>query len=539
MSRKVRQLVTGIFTAATILSAMPALAVHAENTTAVEIQELVTDVKAANNIYGGTDYSLVFDAAYYAAHNADVVAACGDTNTALLNHFVKYGMKEGRQGNASFDVISYRYRYADLRNVYGKNLPDYYLHYIRYGAAEGREATGTTTLQNGTTVYNGVNYAAVYNYNYYIEHYPDIKNAFGNDDEAVIAHFVNYGMRERRQGSASFDVNSYRNQYRDLRNAFGGNYPAYYLHYIQNGKAEGRKATGVTELQNGITQYNGVDYAAVYDYSYYTSHYADIKAVFGNDELAVLLHFINYGMQEGRQAKADFNVNIYRGNYGDLANAYGSDLKAYYVHYILHGKAEGRTAATVVTPTPPDDSTDTPTTDLHSIMGTNTTTVAQMVNFYNARSSIAYPAYYQGTDASTIEQLCQIYLEECAAEGVDAAIAFCQAMNETGYLKFGGQVQITQNNLAGLGALDGGAAGASFASVRLGVRAQIQHLKAYGSTDALNQECVDPRYRYVTRGSSIYVEWLGIPDNPNGKGWASRAGYGYNIYNLVKVLYTY
>ena len=33
--------------------------------------------------------------------------------------------------------------------------------------------------------------------------------------------------------------------------------------------------------------------------------------------------------------------------------------------------------------------------------------------------------------------------------------------------------------------------------MRTGVRAQIQHLKAYASTEPLAQKCVDPRYRYV------------------------------------------
>lgn len=167
-----------------------------------------------------------------------------------------------------------------------------------------------------------------------------------------------------------------------------------------------------------------------------------------------------------------------------------------------------------------------------SIMGTSSTSVEQMVKYYNAHA--AYPAFYAGTDAPTIEAFCQIYMEECAAEGVKAEVAFCQAMNETGFLKFGGQVSITQYNFAGMGATDDGAAGASFPNVRTGVRAQVQHLKGYASTDALNNACVDPRFAYLSksRGCAPIVEWLGINENPAKKGWATSVNYGYNLRNL-------
>ena len=112
-------------------------------------------------------------------------------------------------------------------------------------------------------------------------------------------------------------------------------------------------------------------------------------------------------------------------------------------------------------------------------------------------------------------------------------------MKETAWLKFGGDVKIEQNNFAGLGTTGGGVAGASFTTVREGIRAQIQHLKAYGSKDALKNECVDPRFSLVTRGSAPYVEWLGLKENPNGYGWATSEGYGIDIEKMVKNLQTY
>ena len=71
---------------------------------------------------------------------------------------------------------------------------------------------------------------------------------------------------------------------------------------------------------------------------------------------------------------------------------------------------------------------------------------------------------------------------------------------------------------------------------QLGIRAQIQHLKAYANTAALNGACVDPRFQYVERGSAQYVEWLGQQENPNGKGWATGAGYGGKILSILKAI---
>ncbi|MCC8081986.1 MAG: N-acetylmuramoyl-L-alanine amidase [Lachnospiraceae bacterium] len=276
-------------------------------------------------------------------------------------------------------------------------------------------------------------------------------------------------------------------------------------------------ATGIANYfglsKSAPTVYDGVDYAAVYDYEYYISNYEDLAAAFGDDAGAALLHFVTYGMSEGRQASEDFDVSIYKANYYDLQQAYGDDLVLYYLHYINYGEKEGRNATTMIyTP----------------IMNEPTTTVLQMMSYYNANAS--YPSYYSDSDAATIYQFCQIYYEECVAEGVDPAVAFCQAMKETGFLKFGGSVPISAYNFCGLGATDSNSSGyATFSTVRLGIRAHVQHLKAYGSTDSLNNTCVDPRFSLVTRGSAIYVEWLGQNENPNGYGWATSVGYGYSI----------
>lgn len=182
---------------------------------------------------------------------------------------------------------------------------------------------------------------------------------------------------------------------------------------------------------------------------------------------------------------------------------------------------------------------------LTKIMGTSQTSVAQMVRYYKANASgydtfkAKYEGKYDGSlakgGARTIEQFAQIFYEEANAEGVKAEVAFTQCMKETGFLKYGGDVLPNQYNFAGIGAT-GAVHGAKFKNVRTGIRAQIQHLKAYASTSPLKNACVDPRFNLVTRNTAPYVEWLGIKENPNGHGWASAKNYGYDIVGMVKVL---
>lgn len=90
-----------------------------------------------------------------------------------------------------------------------------------------------------------------------------------------------------------------------------------------------------------------------------------------------------------------------------------------------------------------------------------------------------------------------------------AEVVFAQAMMETGYLQFGGDVLVSQFNFAGLGATGNGVRGEAFKDVRTGIRAQVQHLKAYASSEPLKQQCVDNRFLYVKRNVAPYVEWLG------------------------------
>lgn len=169
----------------------------------------------------------------------------------------------------------------------------------------------------------------------------------------------------------------------------------------------------------------------------------------------------------------------------------------------------------------------------YSIMGASKVNLAQMTNYYKS-SGKKYPSTsYSQKGAANIEAFCNIVLEEAHAEGIRAEVLFAQICLETGFLQFGGDVKPEQCNFGGLGATGNGVAGNTYPDVRTGIRAQVQHLKAYACTEPLNQTCVDDRFKYVSRGCAPYVQWLGIPDNPSGKGWAAAKGYGYNLMRMI------
>ena len=173
------------------------------------------------------------------------------------------------------------------------------------------------------------------------------------------------------------------------------------------------------------------------------------------------------------------------------------------------------------------------TQELYYVARDRAVSPEKMVDAFQMSGAVYPSADLAKGGAPTIDDFCRILYEEATAEGIRPQVVFCQAMLETGWLRFGGDVSIGQFNFAGLGAVGGGASGASFPDVRTGIRAQVQHLKAYANSEPLVKECVDPRFSYVQRGVSEYVQWLGIPNNPQGKGWAASDGYGMNIVEMI------
>lgn len=138
--------------------------------------------------------------------------------------------------------------------------------------------------------------------------------------------------------------------------------------------------------------------------------------------------------------------------------------------------------------------------------------------------------YNPNLDSAEVEQLASTYISESLKEGVNQDIAFIQMCLETGFLTFKGSVKPQQHNYAGLGAVNNKEQGEYFPDVVTGVRAHIQHLKAYASKHDLMHDLVDVRFRFVKRGIAPTIY-----DLP-GK-WASDKEYANKLENLLSRLF--
>lgn len=168
-----------------------------------------------------------------------------------------------------------------------------------------------------------------------------------------------------------------------------------------------------------------------------------------------------------------------------------------------------------------------------SVTGTKITgkaiaTAEQMQKYIRSKNPIV---------AQSVLDMVPQYVSEGKAEDIRGDIAFAQSCLETGNFTFkDSAVTLDQNNFCGMGVTQNGMKGNSFPNTKTGIRAQIQHLKAYACTEPLKKECVDPRFKYVERGCAEFVEWLGIQENPKGKGWAAGSGYGSKILNILEAI---
>lgn len=159
-----------------------------------------------------------------------------------------------------------------------------------------------------------------------------------------------------------------------------------------------------------------------------------------------------------------------------------------------------------------------------SLMGHGAADLERLVSFFMENNPEA--------DESRVSRIASIYLEECSAEGVNSDVAFVQMCLETGFLRFGGLVTADMNNFCGLGAVGPGNPGEFFPEERTGIRAHVQHLKAYGSTEPLSGGCVDPRFHLVEpRGRATDVTGL-------SGSWAADPHYGGKLTDLLEMLHS-
>lgn len=153
-------------------------------------------------------------------------------------------------------------------------------------------------------------------------------------------------------------------------------------------------------------------------------------------------------------------------------------------------------------------------------------TARELTDFFMANNPEA--------DRKNVSLLAELYIQEAGAEGLNSDCAFIQMCHETGFLRYGNLVTPEMHNYCGLGAIDENQRGLWFATEREGVRAHIQHLHAYATTEdrVLKNQCIDPRYKYVRpRGKSATIEGLAGT-------WAADRQYSEKLEQLLVRLET-
>lgn len=445
-------------------------------------------------------YWPIFDYDYYITHNNDGKNAAEGSKLKAFGYFKQTGMPAAQRGNVLLDPSYYKNAFGDLQKAFGNDMAKYYTHFVQYGMSEGRQAS------------------AEFDPKYYKAAHSDLQKAFGNDWTKYYKHFVDYGMKEGRTSTgdvaALFADSKPTPMYR-LYNPNSGE------HFYTESVEERDKVIQAGWRYEG-TSWNAPSKSASPVFRLYNPNAGDHHYTQSANERD---HLISVGWRdEGIAWRSDdaettplyrlYNPNAKSGAHHYTASANERDglvkLGWKYEGISWYGLSEGVAAAAS------DD----------AIMGASQTSVDQMVRRYNAVGKSYPSSMYSKYGASNIRQFCQILYDEASAEGVRAEVVFVQAMHETGWLQFGGDVKADQCNFAGIGAT-GGVPGNSFNtygsnSVRMGLRAQVQHLKAYASTASLKNAKIDPRFDLVSRGSATTVKALA------GK-WAASSSYGNSL----------
>ena len=299
----------------------------------------------------GRTASIFFDPQYYAAKNPDVTKVFGNNWQAIHDHFLQCGYKDYRKLSPVLDVDFYGNKYSDLRSM---NSEQRILHFYRYGCSEGRMASAD---------FNPANYRS---------RYKDLNAAYGGKMKYYYQHYMICGISEGRTSyytsvyeEMMFDAYFYYCKYKDLQNAIGYDPDKLREHWFRYGIKEGRTASIFFDPQYYAAQNSdlkkayGFDWQAIHDHflkygymeyrklspvfdvKYYGNNNSDLRSMNSGERIE---HFYTYGCKEGRRASADFNPVKYKNSYSDLRAAYGNTMKSYYQHYMLSGMKEGRKA---------------------------------------------------------------------------------------------------------------------------------------------------------------------------------------------------
>ncbi|MBE6928599.1 MAG: hypothetical protein E7467_09005 [Ruminococcaceae bacterium] len=112
----------------------------------------------------------------------------------------------------------------------------------------------------------------IFDTQYYADQHPDLKNAYGYDEEKLYKHFVNFGIEEGRCASPFFDIRFYMNQNgQNFLYTNKGDYEKAFQHFVSN-----YKSTKLMKL------------SPTFDPNVYVTMHTDLE---GSSQFALLQHY--------------------------------------------------------------------------------------------------------------------------------------------------------------------------------------------------------------------------------------------------------
>lgn len=252
----------------------------------------------------------VFDPVYYAQKYDDLMAAFGNNEAALYNHYLTKGITEGRQASPLFNIKYYLNQNAELKEVFGSDYEAAFSHFVSYGQYEA-----SRVYSKQLTAIRDV----IFDADFYRAKYPAETESFGKDVGRLFANFIKTGLSKGRTASPVFDISAYISGNSDLKKTYADDYYGAMRHFIENGQNESRVTS------------------PIFDTTYYTGRYSNVA---GLTTLAAMKHFLNTGMGKARQGCDDFDPKYYYfANAAKLGDSYTQSTC--YIHYLLEGKAAG------------------------------------------------------------------------------------------------------------------------------------------------------------------------------------------------------
>jgi hypothetical protein len=269
----------------------------------------------------------------------------------------------------------YKATYGDASN---QQILDWMISTATPDVIKSNVADTPNRLLHSVTVFQ--DHFDVFDADFYLQHHPDLKAAYGTNYKAARDHWLRVGLPvEGRRGSREFDVRFYLDQYADLKSAYGTDYLSAVRHWHDTGlRAEGRRGSREFDVQYYLRHPDlqaayGTNHASALqhwrrqglpvegrrganevDVRYYLGAHPDLATAYGTNYVAAIDHWIRRGLPvEGRRGSWGFDVRYYLATYEDIRAAYGANnYTAAFDHYVRAGIVEGRSWAPPATPTP-------------------------------------------------------------------------------------------------------------------------------------------------------------------------------------------